>query len=213
MLGSLHAEYAPPEPTGPWQIGIPLGCGKQCSVDIQTRPGFSGLHVPPPEELELLDELDELDELELLDELDELELLDELDELDELDPDELDALDALEALDELDEGSPLELDETEEEFPDPAVPLDDDTEPPPLLDELLPTPFSPPVSPSSVSSGAPSKVEPSAQCSKNNDVRPKKIGSASFFTITDRTWQCAERKRKRANCQLRYLRNFSLGVF
>jgi hypothetical protein len=156
---------------------------------MHTAPGLIGSHVPPPDELELLDELDELDELELLDELDELdelELLDELDELellDELDPDELDA--------------PPELDD---EFPDPASPLEeDDTAPPPSPDELLLAPLPPPVSPSSVSTGPPSKVDPSAQCKRNNDVRPKIRGSAIFFTIDDRTCESADRKRKRAN--------------
>ena len=151
-LGSLHAEYTPPDPTGPWQIGIPLGCGRQCCEDMQITPGFSGSHVPPP--LELLELLDELDELELLDdELDELELPD-----DEL---ELDALDALEELDALPAPEPDELDELFED--PPPAPLDELPDSPPFPEEPEPEPLPLPVVSSVSSIGAPSKVEPSAQ--------------------------------------------------
>ena len=171
----------------------------QCWPDIHPFVGFIGSQsVLPPVLLELLEALDDelallLDELALL--LDELALL--LDEpaplLDEPAPDVLDELDVLDEPDVPDEPPELEVDELVPVFPVLPVPLDD---------EPLPPLVSPPAPPSP-SVGTPSKVDPSAQCSKNSEVRPRRRGSASLFTNIDRTARFRKRKKKRLPAGLR----------
>ncbi len=73
----MQAEYCDPNPVGPLQMGVPLGCGTQWLPGPQITDGLSGAQVPPlPDELdELLDEL--LDEDALLEDA----LLEEAEEL------------------------------------------------------------------------------------------------------------------------------------
>lgn len=175
-----HELYLPPEPTGPSQVGMPLGCGKQCSLAVHTPPGLSGSQVPPPPEL---DEL--LDALVLEDELLAAPLLD--------DDDDDDAALLLDA------AVLLEL-----------APIDSPPAPPvPMVPELLeleegvvvPVPPSPPL-PLHVPPSPPvpyessSSTEPVAQCTRKTVAAPTTNKGAYVFTtrnVTERLGETIEK--------------------